>query len=548
MKFGFVVPWADAAEIGELAAVAELHGWDGLFVWEPVWGVDAWVALAVAACRTKKLRVGTMLTPLPRRKPWELAGQVATVDRLSKGRVIVSVGLGAPDSGYDAFGEETDKVVRGELLDEGLDILRGLWSGQPFKHHGKHYTIEPSEFPAIGHTTQKPGVPIWCVGALGSNKSMTRALACDGLIPQVVENGQRTPMHAPGAPEVGVTGSTVRCHRRRRGQRTFACGVGKGRCDLVAGDTVERGQRSRCARLLHEPAAAGTTSRVAQLSRTMARFAHGPPAKPPIESAPVTVRHGHFWVGADPDPDTGVARGPMYVYWEAPAEVTKPYPIVLVHGGGGQGLDYLATPDGRPGWSTLLSQQGWVVYVVDRPGHGRSAYSPDVLGPMAPPLPVPVLRSIFVPPAEMPFADQHTQWPGDRNDPADPAWLQFLAASGPFAADAADRQALEQQRLVELLDRIGPAFVVSNSLGGPAGFLVGRCSARPRRWARATRADRSGIRDHVRPGHVAMGCRRCADGASIRLSRRPASSASTRTSRRLPARPHSCCRTSPPDN
>lgn len=183
------MPWADAAEVGELAAVAELHDWDGLFVWEPVWGVDAWISLAVAACRTSTLRVGTMLTPLPRRKPWELAGQIATVDRLSKGRAIVSVGLGAPDSGYDAFGEETDKVVRGELLDEGLAILRGLWAGQPFTHRGKHYTVEPSEFPAIGHTTQKPGVPVWCVGALGSNKSMTRALACDGLIPQVVVNG-----------------------------------------------------------------------------------------------------------------------------------------------------------------------------------------------------------------------------------------------------------------------------------------------------------------------------------------------------------------------
>ncbi|MEY2444016.1 MAG: hypothetical protein QOE00_596, partial [Ilumatobacteraceae bacterium] len=149
MKFGFVVPWADAAEIGELAAVAELHGWDGLFVWEPVWGVDAWVALAVAATRTKRLRLGTMLTPLPRRRPWELAGQAATVDRLSNGRVIVSVGLGAPDSGYEAFGEQTDKVVRGELLDEGLAIVRGLWAGQPFSHEGKHYTIRPCEFPTI---------------------------------------------------------------------------------------------------------------------------------------------------------------------------------------------------------------------------------------------------------------------------------------------------------------------------------------------------------------------------------------------------------------
>ena len=213
----------------------------------------------------------------------------------------------------------------------------------------------------------------------------------------------------------------------------------------------------------------------------MARFEAGPPADPPAEPAPVTSRRGHFWVGAEPEPGSAFARGPMYVYWEAPVEVTKPYPIVLVHGGGGQGLDYLTTPDGRPGWSDLLVTQGWVVYVVDRPGHGRSAYIPEALGPMGPPLPIEVLTGIFVPPTDgpgaMPFAGLHTQWPGDRNDPRDPALLQFLAGGGPFAADAADRQALEQKRLVELLDRIGPAFVVSNSLGGPAGFLV--ADARP---------------------------------------------------------------------
>jgi pimeloyl-ACP methyl ester carboxylesterase len=213
----------------------------------------------------------------------------------------------------------------------------------------------------------------------------------------------------------------------------------------------------------------------------MARFQPGPPAKPPAEPAPVTSRRGHFWVGAEPDPATASARGPMFVYWEAPVEVTKPYPIVLVHGGGGQGLDYLGTPDGRPGWSTLLVEQGWVVYVVDRPGHGRSPYIPDALGPMGPPLPLEVLTGIFVPstdgPGAMPFAGLHTQWPGDRNDSKDPALLQFLASTGPFAADAAERQALEQERLVQLLDKTGPAFVVSNSLGGPAGFLV--ADARP---------------------------------------------------------------------
>lgn len=190
MRYGFVVPWADAREVGDLAAAAEAAGWDGLFVWEPVWGVDAWVSLAVAALRTSTIRLGTMLTPLPRRKPWELAGQVATVDRLSGGRVILTVGLGAPSSGYEAFGEVVDRRERAERLDEGLAILRGLWRGQPFHHDGTHYRLTPSDFPAIGNTVDPAGVPIWCVGALGSPRSMARALACDGLVPQVTGGGE----------------------------------------------------------------------------------------------------------------------------------------------------------------------------------------------------------------------------------------------------------------------------------------------------------------------------------------------------------------------
>ena len=129
MNFGFVVPWADADEVAELAVVAEEHGWDGIFVWEPVWGADAWISLALAAVRTGRIRVGTMLTPPSRRKPWELAGQAATVDRLSGGRLTLSVGLGAPESGMAAFGEECDRRVRAELMDECLDIVAGLWDG-----------------------------------------------------------------------------------------------------------------------------------------------------------------------------------------------------------------------------------------------------------------------------------------------------------------------------------------------------------------------------------------------------------------------------------
>lgn len=187
MKYGFVVPWGDAADIGDLAEAAERAGWDGLFVWEPVWGVDAWISLALAAVRTSKIRLGTMLTPPSRRRPWELASQVATVDRLSGGRVTLSVGLGAVDSGFETFGEVCDKRTRAELMDECLDIVCGLWNGQPFEYSGTHYSVRSSDFPSIGHVEQSPRVPIWCVGALGRRKSMIRALSWDGVIPQVID-------------------------------------------------------------------------------------------------------------------------------------------------------------------------------------------------------------------------------------------------------------------------------------------------------------------------------------------------------------------------
>jgi len=189
MRFGYVVPHGDAADVAEMAALAEQAGWDGLFVWEGLYGVDAWVSLGAAAMRTDNLRLGTLLTPASRRKPWELAGQVATVDRLSKGRVTLSVGLGALDSGFHEFGEECDRKTRAQLMDECLDIMTMLWTGEPVSYDGRHYRIEPSTFPSIKHVVQQPHPPVWCVGALGSAKSMNRALALGGLIPQVLDDG-----------------------------------------------------------------------------------------------------------------------------------------------------------------------------------------------------------------------------------------------------------------------------------------------------------------------------------------------------------------------
>jgi alkanesulfonate monooxygenase SsuD/methylene tetrahydromethanopterin reductase-like flavin-dependent oxidoreductase (luciferase family) len=132
--------------------------------------------------RTDRIRLGTMLTPIARMKPWKLASETATLDDLSGGRVILAVGLGAPDSGYHAFGEETDRRLRAELTDEGLEILTGLWQGQPFSYSGKHYRVEPFEAIVAPPPVQQPRIPIWVVGAHGRPKSLRRAAKYDGVL------------------------------------------------------------------------------------------------------------------------------------------------------------------------------------------------------------------------------------------------------------------------------------------------------------------------------------------------------------------------------
>jgi Luciferase-like monooxygenase len=187
MRYGFVLPYGDAKTAAECAHLAEQAGWDGFFVWEPIWGIDAWVSLTAAAMRTESLRLGTMLTPLSRMRPWKLASETATLDQLSNGRVILAVGLGAIDSGFEAFGEVTDRKTRAELLDEGLDILTGLWRGQPFQYAGRHYTIKETDFLPPPPPVQQPRIPIWVVGAWPGMKSMRRVLRYDGLLPNVLD-------------------------------------------------------------------------------------------------------------------------------------------------------------------------------------------------------------------------------------------------------------------------------------------------------------------------------------------------------------------------
>ena len=215
MNYGFILPGGDARDAAELARVAEEAGWDGFFVWERVWGVDAWVSLTAAAMVTDRIKLGTMLTPLSRMRPWKLASETATLDRLSSGRVILAVGLGAIDSGFAAFGEETDRKIRAELLDEGLEILTALWQGQPITYTGKHYQITPTPFRAAPPPVQPAGIPIWVVGAWPRERSMRRVVKYDGLLPGVFDpdGSQRSPTPA----ELVEITAYIAAHRTKEG-------------------------------------------------------------------------------------------------------------------------------------------------------------------------------------------------------------------------------------------------------------------------------------------------------------------------------------------
>jgi alkanesulfonate monooxygenase SsuD/methylene tetrahydromethanopterin reductase-like flavin-dependent oxidoreductase (luciferase family) len=206
MRYGFVLPGGTATEQLQQAMLAERSGWDGVFVWEAAYGVDAWTLLAAMAQRTSRLRLGTMLTPLPWRRPWKVASQAATLDQLSGGRAILAVGLGAIGFGLERTGEATDRRTRAEMLDEGLDIITGLWDGR-MRFAGRHYNLDlqdREDLAIVAAPVQRPRIPVWVVAAWPRPKSMRRALRCDGLLPVRMDGGGLR----------GITPADVRAMRR----------------------------------------------------------------------------------------------------------------------------------------------------------------------------------------------------------------------------------------------------------------------------------------------------------------------------------------------
>jgi pimeloyl-ACP methyl ester carboxylesterase len=186
---------------------------------------------------------------------------------------------------------------------------------------------------------------------------------------------------------------------------------------------------------------------------------------------------GFFWVGGERrDSSVGpVLCAPMYVEYWIPKELQHPWPLVMVHGGGGQGLDFLGTPDGREGWVHWFVRRGFAVYVVDRPGHGRAPYHPDILGEMMPPTEAAYLEEKFCRPEDFPDrypqAHLHRQWPGaGRLGHKD--FDHLLAGIGPVQADLAQAHRDVQIAATALLDAIGPSILLTHSAGAPTGWLA----------------------------------------------------------------------------
>ena len=192
MKYGLYMPnfgaFGTARVVADLARNAENAGWDGLFLWDHIARpyvmnvVDPCVALTAAAMTTQTIKLGAMVTPIPRRRPWKLARETASLDHLSGGRLIFGAGLGSGrEQEWQNLGEELDAKVRGMMLDEGLDILAGLWSGQPFEYEGAYHTVVETQFEPAA--LQTPRIPVWIAGNYPNKAPLRRAARWDGVFP-----------------------------------------------------------------------------------------------------------------------------------------------------------------------------------------------------------------------------------------------------------------------------------------------------------------------------------------------------------------------------
>jgi len=185
----------DAAAHVRLAEAADASGWDGVFLWDHLHMIreyrlrvlDPWVLLGAMAARTERVRLGALVTPVARRRPWKLAKEIVTLDHLSGGRAVVGVGLGEPGTDeFEMFGESGDPRVRAAKLDEGLAILDAVFRGEPFVFEGEHFRVDAELLPP---PVQRPRPPVWVAAMSAHRRPRERALRWDGIAP-VGANGE----------------------------------------------------------------------------------------------------------------------------------------------------------------------------------------------------------------------------------------------------------------------------------------------------------------------------------------------------------------------
>ncbi len=219
MRYGISVPifgpYGDVRALAALARDTEESGWDGFFVWDHVttpWPapvIDPWIALAVIATTTTRIRIGALVTPLPRRRPWKVARETTTLDHLCRGRLIVGVGLGIFRQEFEDLGEPADLKVRAAMLDEGLEVLTGLWRGEPFTYSGTYYHVKEALF--LPTPVQSPRIPIWVAAMWPHKAPLRRAARWDGVVPMLQSESLLANMSAEQVREMVAI---IRRHRQ----------------------------------------------------------------------------------------------------------------------------------------------------------------------------------------------------------------------------------------------------------------------------------------------------------------------------------------------
>lgn len=202
MKYGIALPYTTPLTVAKLSKLAEESGWDGVFLGDAIWCEDPMIGLAAAAMTTSKIRLGTMITPVPLRKPWKLASESIALDQLSNGRLTLGLGAGAVWMGWHAFPDEvTDNKSRAEMLDETIDILTLFYQRKQFDYEGRHYHLKLTQLDEMYYPpkpVQQPRIPLWCVGLYPNPRSMMRVLKCDGVIVEKKNKDNKPEDVSPG--------------------------------------------------------------------------------------------------------------------------------------------------------------------------------------------------------------------------------------------------------------------------------------------------------------------------------------------------------------